>query len=141
MTQIHSGSCNCQRVRFELRGTFEHFFLCHCQRCQKGTGSAHASNLFSSQGKLIFFSGEEQITLFRYPESRHTKAFCQICGSGLPYIRESGQGVVVPAGSLDSPLNIQADAHIFLADKASWDHHPIQAPGFESYPELKSEKS
>ena len=41
----HLGSCLCGEVRFEVTGDFERFFLCHCGRCRKDTGSAHAANL------------------------------------------------------------------------------------------------
>ena len=38
---IHRGSCLCGKVTFEIEGNFEQFFLCHCERCRKDTGSAH----------------------------------------------------------------------------------------------------
>jgi hypothetical protein len=136
MSNVYAGSCNCGAVKFEITGEFERFFLCHCQRCRKGTGSAHAANLFSTAGTLNWISGQDKVTLFRYPHTRHTKAFCQVCGSGLPYARADGNGVVVPAGSLDSDLVMQADAHIFLAHKASWDQNLAAVPGFDEYPVL-----
>lgn len=48
----YSGSCLCGEVTFEIEGDFEDFYLCHCERCRKDTGSAHAANLFSSTAKL-----------------------------------------------------------------------------------------
>ena len=50
----HVGSCLCGTVRFKVEGEFDSFYLCHCQHCQKDTGSAHAANLFSSSAKLIW---------------------------------------------------------------------------------------
>jgi len=52
----HLGSCLCGEVRFEIVGNFERFFLCHCGRCRKDTGSAHAANLFSSTAKVHWLS-------------------------------------------------------------------------------------
>jgi hypothetical protein len=46
MTQTVTGSCLCGAVSFEVSGAFDSFFLCHCSRCRKDTGSAHAANLF-----------------------------------------------------------------------------------------------
>ena len=52
MTKSIPGSCLCGAVRFEIRGSLERFFLCHCRRCQKDTGTAHAANLFSATAGL-----------------------------------------------------------------------------------------
>jgi hypothetical protein len=43
---------------------FEKFYLCHCERCRKDTGSAHAANLFSSTAKLKWLSGQEKSKTF-----------------------------------------------------------------------------
>src|SRR6185503_422406 len=67
---IHSGSCVCGAIRFEVEGTFEKFFLCHCGRCRKDTGSAHAANLFSSSAKIRWLSGQEKVKTFRVPGTR-----------------------------------------------------------------------
>ena len=114
------GSCLCGEVRFEIDGTFERFFLCHCERCRKDTGSAHAANLFSSTAKLRWVSGEDNVRTFRLAQTRHMRSFCAKCGSALPSIQMEGR-LLVPAGSLDSSISIRPDAHIFVADKAEWD--------------------
>lgn len=134
MSTQHQGSCNCQTVQFKISGAFERFFLCHCQRCRKNTGSAHAANLFSDTGVLTWISGQDQVTVFRFPNARHTRAFCKSCGSAVPYTRGDG-GLVVPAGSLDSELDQRPTAHILLGHKAAWDHDLESVPGFEDYPQ------
>ena len=133
MSNQHLGSCNCKAVQFEITGDFEKFFLCHCQRCRKNTGSAHAANLFSEEGTIKWISGEENITIFRYPNARHTRAFCKTCGSAMPHSRGEN-GIVVPAGCLDTDISVQANGHIFLGHRASWDHHLETVPGFDEYP-------
>src|SRR5262245_45959705 len=67
----HSGSCLCGAVRFEIAGDFEHFYLCHCQHCRKDTGSAHAANLFSSKASLKWLAGQDKVTVFNLPNTRH----------------------------------------------------------------------
>ncbi|RPH66319.1 MAG: aldehyde-activating protein, partial [Hyphomicrobiales bacterium] len=52
MSSRHLGSCLCGDVRFEIAGDFEKFYLCHCSRCRKDTGSAHGANLFASAARL-----------------------------------------------------------------------------------------
>jgi len=41
---------------------------------------------------------------------------------------------VVPAGSLDSPVTIRPNAHIFMADRADWDHALEQVPQVDTVP-------
>src|SRR5262245_17045142 len=93
------GSCLCGEVRFEIVGDFERFFLCHCGRCRKDTGSAHAANLFSSTAKVHWLSGQAKIKIFQVPSTRHQKSFCSACGSALPRVQTNGTLLVVPAGS------------------------------------------
>jgi len=134
-TTHHTGSCLCGKVRFEVKGNFESFFLCHCERCRKDTGSAHAANLFSTSAKIEWISGYENVQVFNLPTTQHVKSFCLICGSALPSIQMEGRLLVVPAGSLESDVKIRPNAHIFFSSKANWD------TGFEDvprFPELPS---
>ena len=120
MSPIHSGGCLCGAVRFEVEGDFDAFFLCHCSRCRKATGSAHASNLFSGSAELRWLKGEDSVSVYLLPETRFGKAFCKTCGSALPRLQPSGT-LLVPAGSLETPVPNVPDAHIFFADRGNWD--------------------
>ena len=131
-TSKHAGSCLCGQVRFEVDGAFERFFLCHCGRCRKGTGSAHAANLFASNAKLTWLAGEENLRVFSVAGTRHQRAFCTACGSALP--RSNAQGLVVPAGSLDTDLDMAPDAHLCIASRARWDDRLEDAPKFDHLP-------
>ena len=120
MNDQATGSCLCGAVRFRVHGAFDHFFLCYCSRCRKGSGSAHAANLFASDATVEWLSGEEKVRVFELPATRHAKCFCSVCGSALPRA-SAGRGlVVVPAGSLDTPLKIRPDARISYASRADW---------------------
>jgi hypothetical protein len=73
MNDKHLGSCLCGKVRFEIEGEFQHFYLCHCDHCRKDTGSAHAANLFSSTAVLKWLMGEDKVRRFDLPDTRHSK--------------------------------------------------------------------
>jgi hypothetical protein len=60
-------------VRFKLEVDFEHVYLCHCARCRKDTGSAHAANLFASAGVQKWICGKDKVRTFQLPETRHMK--------------------------------------------------------------------
>ncbi len=134
MDAQHSGSCLCGMVNFEVEGEFERFYLCHCQYCQKDTGSAHAANLFSSSAKLKWVSGEGKLTRFDLPGTRHSKCFCSVCGSALPSVQMDGALLVVPAGSLNTRLALKPDAHIFASSRAPWDRDLETVPAVERFP-------
>lgn len=134
MGDCHSGSCLCGAVRFEVQGVFERFYLCHCEYCRKDTGSAHAANLFSSVAKLEWICGQNQVTSFNLPSTRHSRCFCSVCGSALPSVQMEGRMLVVPAGSLDGEVGVRPDAHIFVASRADWDEGLERLVGFEKLP-------
>ena len=130
----HAGSCLCGQVHFEVEGDFEQFFLCHCEHCRKDTGSAHAANLFSSTAKLTWLRGQDKVTSFTLPSTRHSRCFCSVCGSALPSLQNAGALLVVPAGSLDGDVRVRPNAHIFLSSKADWDRSLESLPSFEGLP-------
>ncbi len=130
----HKGSCLCKSVVFEIDGEFEDFYLCHCSRCRKDTGSAHASNLFSSSAKITWISGEDIVKTYRVEKSEHSKSFCPNCGSALPTLQMDGSLLVVPAGSLDTDPHISPKAHIFIESRASWDNNLEKIPKYPEYP-------
>ena len=134
MTETTSGSCQCATVRFRIDGAFDGFFLCHCSRCRKDTGSAHASNLFSSTAKLTWIAGGDTVRTFHVPGTRHQRSFCPNCGSGLPGFNARRALLVVPAGCLDASFDRRPDAHIFCASRAAWDSQLESVPAFEKLP-------
>ena len=128
------GSCLCGTVSFEVNGNFDSFYLCHCQHCQKDTGSSYAANLFSYSAKLLWRSGLDAVTSFTLSGTRHTKSFCKLCGSALPGSHVEGM-IVVPAGCLDTEISVTPTAQIFLSRKVAWSEDLESVPQFERLPE------
>lgn len=131
------GSCLCGEVTYAIDGDFDNFFLCHCGRCRKDTGSAHAANLFSSTAKLRWLSGEDSIKIFNFRNEGHIKSFCSNCGSALPNVQLDGNLLVVPAGGIDSDINIRPQGHIYYASKGNWEFELEKIPKFENLPIAK----
>ena len=129
----HFGSCLCGTVNFEVNGEFDSFYLCHCQHCQKDTGSAYGANLFAHSAQLVWRSGADAVTSFSLPGTRHSKSFCKRCGSALPCVQNAGL-LVVPAGCLDTEITLAPTAHIFVSSKAAWDEGLDAVPRFEGPP-------
>ncbi|WP_319530924.1 GFA family protein [uncultured Cohaesibacter sp.] len=134
MTETHEGSCLCGGVTFRIEGSFQGFFLCHCSRCRKATGSAHASNLFSTTAKVSWLTGEELLVHYDVPGTRHSRCFCKACGSPLPNVQPEHGRVLVPAGCLNTPVEIKPNAHIFTASRANWDDRLEEVVSFDTLP-------
>ena len=129
-----SGSCLCGKVSFESEDDFKKFHFCHCIQCQKVTGSAHASNLFTVPSNIKWLSGLDSVKRFDVPGRAISNAFCNNCGSNVPYISRTGKALVVPAGSLNGSPNIEPDSHIFCSEKATWYDKAINAKTFDKFP-------
>lgn len=130
----NKGSCLCGGVQFEVEGDFDKFFLCHCSRCRKNTGSAHCANLFSSSATLNWVSGKELVKTYYLPETRHAKSFCTECGSAMPTEAAGGNMIVVPASCLDDDVTTKPTAHIFVDDKSNWEEAIGDTPNFKKLP-------
>jgi len=134
MNTTHTGSCLCGAVRFEVAGDFDRFFMCHCSRCRKGSGSAHGANLFSTTASLAWLAGADKVRTFHVAGTRHQRSFCTDCGCALPRQSADGKLLVVPAGSLDSDVALRPQAHIFTASKANWDEALENVPRVAAMP-------
>ncbi len=118
---ILTGSCLCGAVRYELTQPPIWSHHCHCSRCRKATGAGFASNLFFPIEAFRFSDGEDHLRSFKPPDAeRFTHAFCNVCGSTLPFINKARGRVVVPMGSLDDDPDFGPRAHIFVESKAPW---------------------
>jgi hypothetical protein len=130
----YKGSCLCGDVTFEIEGEFDDFYLCHCSRCRKDTGSAHAANLFSSSATIKWLTGKDKVKTFNFRSQGHMKSFCVNCGSAMPNIQMDGKLLVVPAGSLDSDVKTKPKGHIFYQSRANWDQDLEKVKKFDAYP-------
>ncbi|MDF1548033.1 MAG: GFA family protein [Bacteroidales bacterium] len=135
----HTGGCLCGEIAFEIDGNFESFYLCHCERCRKDTGSAFAANLFSSSASLRWLKGENKVKTYQLKSTRHIKSFCTNCGSALPNIQMDGKLLVVPAGCLNSEVSIAPQGHIYFASKANWDKDLEKVLRFDQLPSASTD--
>lgn len=122
MTQAEaSGSCLCGQVRFFVSGPVIAFQYCHCSRCRKASGSAHAANLLVPFDSLQWTAGEDLVQRWDMPEAKYfSRCFCRACGSSLPWASRTGKAFIVPAGSLDEDPGCRPAMSIHWGSKAPW---------------------
>jgi hypothetical protein len=129
------GRCLCGDIAWELAGSPERVQNCHCSRCRHARSAAHATNAFFKREQLAWTRGEDQVTSYALPGAkRFGQDFCRRCGSPVPRVVASTGYVVVPCGSLDSPLETGPRGHIFTGSKAPWFEITDGLPQWEALP-------
>ena len=88
------GSCLCGFVKFEVTPPFAAFRYCHCTRCQKASGAAHAANAFLPAMQFKWLEGESLVKRFNLPGAkRFAVAFCTECGTRVPH--KTGENMAI----------------------------------------------
>jgi len=129
------GSCLCGAVTYAVTAPFLRFAHCHCGRCRKATGAAHASNLYVAPENFHWIGGHDLVRRFDLPSAKSfATTFCTHCGSPLPHHTRSGREMVVPAGSLDTEPLLSPQARIFWESRAAWGCGSDDLPRFSGYP-------
>ena len=135
MTNDLKGRCLCGEIEFSIKDDFKAFYQCHCRQCQQLTGSAFASNLFTSVENIVWLKGKNKISTYEHSEREFSKAFCGVCGSAVPFINKSKTSLIIPAGSLDRQPDMSPQANIFSSEEASWLKDGLKAKKFSHFPE------
>lgn len=129
---MHTGSCLCGAVHYEIRGDIGPGFYCHCARCRKASGSVFASNAVVALDDFVVTAGADALKTFVAETGLH-RSFCGNCGSPIISRREGVPQVRVRLGTLDTPLGQGPQAHIYVDSKAGWCELPND--GLARYPE------
>ena len=125
-----TGSCLCGSIKFKVTRPFTVFRYCHCSRCQKATGAAHAANAFLPATQFKWLAGETLAKRFDLPGAkRFAVAFCTQCGTRVPH--KTGENMLIPAGLLDGDPGVRPDNSIFWKYKAAWYVSPQEMPKFD----------
>jgi hypothetical protein len=129
------GGCLCGAVTFAFASPVQLMIHCHCSRCRKSSGAAHATNLTVEPGQFRWLSGEQAIARFDLPGARSfAKWYCRQCGCPVPRPARGGKFVIIPAGSLDSALPATPTDHIFWASRPDWHCADGGLPTHAGYP-------
>jgi hypothetical protein len=129
------GSCLCGSVTYEIDPPLALFQYCHCSRCRKVSGSAHAASLFVAPSQFRWLTGEADVARFEPTGAKYyASCFCTTCGSSLPGLVQGGRNVVVPAGTLDDDPELRPRGHIYWDSKAPWYHEVDALEHWEQLP-------
>jgi hypothetical protein len=128
-----TGGCMCGAVRWELAEPPIGCGICHCERCQRRTGSASSYSALAMMANLELTSGEEAIRSYEPDEGWH-KHFCGECGSAI-FTRnpEMPDVVGMRMGGFDSDPGVRPAFHQFTAYAPAW--APVPEDGLPRFEE------
>ena len=78
-----TGSCLCGAVTYQLSPPFLQFVHCHCSRCRKATGTAHATNLYTHPDNFTWTSSDDNVARYDLPSAKSFAKYTQL-RSGHP---------------------------------------------------------
>lgn len=115
---VITGGCHCEELNFEIKG--EPFWIgkCHCDDCQKISGSGYLPFIGCELNQIVI-SGEPVI----YKSSKEvTRTFCGTCGSPFTFIdSEYPEKIYIHAGGVDESQELKFEEHIWIESKKDWD--------------------
>jgi hypothetical protein len=115
------GGCNCGAVRYVVNAEPLTAYICHCNLCQKRTGSAFSHSIVFPEDALTVTAGTPERTERALPNGRlNTSYVCGACLSRLWTHREGWPTVNVRAGTLDDTHDVRPVAQMWVSSAQPW---------------------
>ena len=117
---VHTGSCLCGAVRFEVTGSLPPPDACHCTQCRKHSGHFFAST--DVRRGALTIEGADALGWFRSSEKAR-RGFCSKCGSSLfwdPLDQAKHDWIGVAMGAFELPTNTKLNVHIYVGEKGDY---------------------
>ena len=146
-----SGSCLCGAVAFAAMEMPRRVVNCHCTLCRRSRGAAFSSTLLVARDAFRWDRGEARARSYALPATardggsaanagaicgprKYETVFCADCGSPVPSMPSGASTVMLPAGSIDTPLPSLPAVHLYVGSKAPWYDIVDAWPQFEELP-------
>jgi hypothetical protein len=133
------GGCSCGAVRYRLKTAPIIVHCCHCDNCQRQTGSAFVINAVIETANIERLSGEPEAVPVPRESAPHDIHRCPRCHVAVwsDYGRRPGVRFV-RVGTLDDAHALAPDVHIFTRAKVPWVRLPEGVPAFPEFYEPKT---
>ncbi|MHA6296914.1 GFA family protein [Devosia sp. CAU 1758] len=129
---MHSGSCLCGAVSFDVSGPLPMASACHCSMCRKNTGNYEAG--VDVKKSAVTIKGGTNITWFRSSEKAR-RGFCSTCGSPMFFEFLEADLIGLMLGAFDGPTGVRVSEHIFVGNKGDYYDICDGARQYETVPE------
>ena len=134
MAKKVTGRCACGSIRYQLLNKPMFVHCCHCDDCQRLTGSAFVLNAIIETQAVKLLRGTPVAVPVPRENGPHDIYRCPTCQTAIwsdygnkPNIR------FVRVGTLDKPGALKPDVHIYTRWKVKWLTLPKRTPSFRDY--------
>jgi hypothetical protein len=114
---MHTGSCLCGAVRFQVEGDLPGPDACHCRECRKFSGHVFVSADVPRAALTV--QGGESVTWFQSSEKAR-RGFCARCGASLFWDPLHRDWIGIAMGAFDLPTNTRIAIHVHVAEKGDY---------------------
>lgn len=132
-----TGGCHCGEISFEAQIDPNKVMICHCNDCQKLSGTAFRSIVISEPNGLTFTKGKTK-EYIKIAESGNHRAqgFCQNCGSALyaTSVEQENRIYGIRLGTVDQRNELIPSCQIWHRSSAPWLSTINNIPAFETTP-------
>jgi hypothetical protein len=112
---------------------------CHCLNCQRQTGTAFVLNMLIEASRVELLAATPTAVPVPREHGLHRIFRCPTCQVAV-WSEYGGRSEIlfVRAGTLDDPVRVQPDVHIYTRSKLPWITLPASVPAFEDYYDAKT---
>ena len=114
---MHTGSCPCKAVSFEVDGELPGPDACHCSLCRKQSGHVFVSTDVPRTAATI--RGLENVTWYQSSEKVRS-GFCSTCGSSLFWDPIQRDWIGIAMGAFEQPTNTKIRINVHVASKGDY---------------------
>lgn len=135
---IQKGHCSCKQINYSFDNKkIINSFHCHCEDCQRSTGTGKASILvikksnFNLNGEPKFYGTKGSMG------STVNRGFCSNCGSGIfSYLKELPNFLFLKVGTLQDSSWVKIESNYFTKSCNKWNMPDEQLKSFKGNPNL-----
>lgn len=134
MAKKLNGRCACGSVRYQLLEKPMFVHCCHCDDCQRLTGSAFVLNAIIETEAIKLIRGKPVALPVPRENGAHDIYRCPKCQTAVWSDYGHRRNLrFVRVGTLDKPSALKPDVHIYTRWKAKWLRLPEGIPIFRDY--------
>ena len=124
-----TGGCLCGAVRYEATELPSNVIYCHCQMCQRWSGSAMVVAARFPREAVTFTQGQPN---FYKSSEIAERGCCTNCGTSIVFRYVGLDRIHICVGTLDHPEDAPPKQHLRIESKVPWLHIDDDLPRFRS---------
>ncbi|MCP5182288.1 MAG: GFA family protein [Pseudomonadales bacterium] len=122
-------------MRYEVSGSVDRAYQCHCSLCRKQGSSASSFATIVAAADFRWLQGEQGVTRFR-KRSGFSSYFCSNCGATVPNQLRTNPLVWIPLGGLETSVSPRVVVHLYADSRAPWDTDQLAGRVYAEMPGL-----